>query len=349
MDALSEVLRVVRLSSAIFFNARFTAPWCFSSPAAASVMDILHPGAERLVVFHLLTEGECHLQIEGSPEVMLHAGNVIVFPHGDAHLMTSAPGVTPGGATDLQAILRRRPRMLRYGGGGAATRFVCGYLVCDPRLCRSILAALPQVLIVNLRTDGKTDWLEQSIQYAVDEAASPRPGGEGMLAKLSEVLFVETLRRYIAQLPNEQTGWLAGLRDRPVARALALMHERPAHDWTLEELARECGTSRSVLSERFSHFVAQSPMGYLTRWRMALAANLLRNSSMSLCRVGEEVGYPTDTAFSRAFRREFGVPPATWRRRELRPQAAAPAAAPQAKYVAVAATPISQPGPAAPP
>lgn len=342
MDALSEVLRVVRLSSAIFFNAQFTAPWCFSSPSAASVTDILHPGAEQLVVFHLLTEGECHLQIDGTPETVLHAGDVIVFPHGDAHLMASAPGVAPGGATDLPALLKRRPRMLRYGGGGAATRFVCGYLVCDPRLCRSIFLALPQVLIVSLRNDGKKDWLEHSIHYAVAEAASPRPGGEGVLAKLSEVLFVETLRRYIARLPPEQTGWLAGLRDRPVASALALMHERPAHDWTLEELARECGTSRSVLSERFSHFVAQSPMGYLTRWRMALAANLLRNSSMSLCRISAEVGYQTDTAFSRAFRREFGVPPATWRRRQLHAPKV-PGAAPAAMPV-VAGASASRPG-----
>ncbi len=316
MDALSEVLRVVRLSSAIFFNARFTAPWCFSSPAAADVMQTLHPGAERLVVFHLLTEGQCHVQIEGIPTSRLNAGDVIIFPHGDAHLMASALGVAPAGPTDLQAILKRRPRLLQYGGGGEVTRFVCGYLVCDPRLCRSILMALPPMLIVSLRTDGVKDWLEQSIHYAVAEAASPRPGGEGVLAKLSEVLFVETLRRHIAQMPVEQTGWLAGLRDRLVGKALALMHERPAQAWTLESLAREAGTSRSVLAERFHHFVGQAPMSYLTQWRMALAANLLRNSSLGMDQIAAEVGYSADTAFSRAFRREFGAPPASWRRQQ---------------------------------
>lgn len=321
MDALSEVLRVVRLSSAIFFNARFTAPWCFSSPAAADVMQTLHPGAERLVVFHLLTEGQCHVQIEGSPPQVLNAGDVIIFPHGDAHLMASALGVAPAGPTDLQAILKRRPHLLKYGGGGEATRFVCGYLVCDPRLCRSILNALPPMLIVSLRTDGEKDWLEQSIHYAVAEAASPRPGGEGVLAKLSEVLFVETLRRHIAQLPAEQTGWLAGLRDRLVGKALALMHERPQEAWTLEGLAREAGTSRSVLAERFSHFVGQAPMSYLTHWRMALAANLLRHSAMGMDQIAAEVGYSTDTAFSRAFRREFGMPPASWRRQQSGPSA----------------------------
>lgn len=324
MDALSEVLRVVRLNSAIFFNARFTAPWCFASPTAGSVTQTLHPGAEQLVVFHLLTEGSCHVQIDGMPDALLNAGDVIVFPQGHAHLMASERGVAPAAPADLQAILRRRPRMLQFGGGGESTRFVCGYLVCDPRLCRSIFLALPPVVIVSLRSNGQKDWLEQSIQYAVGEAASPRPGGEGVLGKLSEVLFVETLRRYITQLPAEQRGWLAGLRDRVVGKALSLMHERPAQEWTLETLARESGTSRSVLAERFTHFVAQSPMSYLTRWRMALAANLLRNSGMGLGDIAQEVGYNTDTAFSRAFRREFGTPPASWRRRQRLP---APAAA----------------------
>lgn len=316
MDALSEVLRVVRLNSAVFFNARFTAPWCFSSPAADSVMQTLHPGAEQLVVFHLLTEGQCHVEVDGRQRAVLRAGDVVIFPQGDAHHMASAPGVAPAAPGDLQAILRRRPRMLQYGGGGETTRFICGYLVCDPRLCRSIFMALPQVVVVSLRAQGEQDWLEQSIRYAVAEAASPRPGGEGVLAKLSEVLFVEALRRYIAQLPPEQTGWLAGLRDRVVGKALALMHERPAHAWTLETLAREAGTSRSVLAERFSHYVSQSPMGYLTRWRLALAANMLRTSSLDLSRIAQEVGYGTDTAFSRAFRREFDMPPAAWRRNE---------------------------------
>jgi AraC-like DNA-binding protein len=329
MDALSEVLRVVRLNSAVFFNARFTAPWCFSSPAAASVMQTLHPGAEQLVVFHLLTEGSCHVEVEGQPPVLLNAGDVIIFPQGHAHLMASTPGVQPAAPADLTAILRRRPRMLQYGGGGEPTRFICGYLVCDPRLCRSIFLALPPVVVVSLRVNGQMNWLEQSIRYAVAEAASPRPGGEGVLGKLSEVLFVEALRSYIAQLPPEQTGWLAGLRDRVVGKALALMHERPAEPWTLESLAKEAATSRSVLAERFSHFVAQSPMSYLTRWRLALASNLLRSSSMDLSRIAQEVGYGTDTAFSRAFRREFGMPPAAWRRQAQQPAAALPAAQPE--------------------
>lgn len=313
MDALSEVFRVVRLNSAVFFNARFSAPWCFSSPEASSVMQILHPGAERLVIFHLLTEGECRVEVEGAPPGVLRAGEIIVFPHGDAHLMASAPDVPPGPPADLPSLLRRGPRELRFGGGGAATKFICGYFSCDPRLCRPILNALPRVLTVSLRGQGEPGWLESSIRYAVAEAASLRPGGAGVLAKLSEVLFIETLRRHMERLPPEHTGWLAGVRDRVVGRALALMHARPAHSWTVETLAGECIISRSVLAERFTHYVGQSPMHYLTRWRMALAAGMLQTSSLSITHVAQDVGYATDPAFSRAFRREFGVPPAAWR------------------------------------
>ncbi|MES2633019.1 MAG: AraC family transcriptional regulator [Pseudomonadota bacterium] len=320
MDALSEVLRVVRLNSAVFYNARFSAPWCFSAPAASTVMHTLQPGAERLVIFHLLTEGQCRLEVEGLPPATLQAGDVIVFPHGDAHLMSSAPDVQPAPPADLVTLLRRGPREVRFGGGGDKTRFICGYLSCDPRLCRPILTALPRVVRVNLRGQDDPGWLELSIRYAVAEAAAARPGGAGVLAKLSEVLFVETLRRYMAQLPAEQTGWLAGVRDRVVGKALALMHAQPADAWTVETLARECGISRSVLAERFTHYVGQSPMHYLGRWRMALAAGMLRSSSSSISRVARDVGYETDPAFTRAFRREYGMPPAAWRGGASKPQ-----------------------------
>ena len=331
MDALSEVLRVVRLGSAVFFNARFTAPWCFASPEVSTVMQTLSPGSERLIIYHLVTEGRCTVFIEGIAPIELTAGDIIVFPHGQAHRMASSPSVVPGPPVDLNALLRRRPRMLRYGGGGDTTRFICGYLECDPRLCRPILNALPRVLKVGLRNQAGMDWLESSIRYAVAEAASPRPGGEGVLAKLSEVMVVETLRRYMSQLPPEQTGWLAGLRDRIVGKALSLLHENPAHPWTVESLARQSGASRSVMAERFAHYVGQTPISYLTRWRMALAANLLRTTSLSLTRIAQDVGYETDAAFSRAFRRELGLPPAAWRKQQLGRATTRPNATPTAQ------------------
>lgn len=315
MDALSEILRVVRLVGAIFINARFTAPWCYQSPCADVAAPLLEPGAERVVIFHLLTEGECFVEIADLPPIHLRAGDVVLFPKGDAHRMTSSPGLLPAkGGRSLDEVLARRPRQLAYGGGGPTTRLVCGYLACDARLARMLLAGLPSVVRVNVRGSNAGMWLESSVRYALDEARSPRPGGAGVLAKLSEVLFIEVLRLYMGDHSDGRTGWLAGLGDRIVGAALNEIHARPAHAWTLEELARASGTSRSVLAERFQHLVGSAPMQYLTQWRMLLAANILSRSNAPLARIAEDVGYQTDTAFSRAFRREFGAPPATWRR-----------------------------------
>ena len=177
-----------------------------------------------------------------------------------------------------------------------------------------LLAGLPPVVRVNVRGSNAGMWLVASVRYALAEARSPRPGGAGVLSKLAEVLFIEVLRLYMNEQAGDRTGWLAGLSDRVVGSALNALHQRPAQAWTLEELAREAGSSRSVLAERFQHLVGSSPMQYLTQWRMLLAANLLCRSNAPLARIAEDVGYQTDTAFSRAFRREYGAPPAAWRR-----------------------------------
>jgi AraC-like DNA-binding protein/mannose-6-phosphate isomerase-like protein (cupin superfamily) len=315
MDALSEVLKVLHFNSAIFFKARFTAPWCLASPHAEAVTHETEAG-RRLLFYHFFVDGSCTVELQGLPPLQVEAGDIVLFPHGDAHTMASSGTRELGPLLDVRTLLRDRPDELQLGGGGDATRIICGYLSCDPILCRPVLAALPKVVTVTLR-DEKTDWLERSFVYAVAEAARTEPGGEGVLAKLSEVLVVETLRRYAAQMPERQTGWLAGLRDRAVGRSLALMHEKPAHPWTIDSLAREAGTSRSVLADKFTHYVGQSPMQYLGKWRMALASNLLRRSASSLMQIALEVGYETDAAFSRAFKREFGMPPAAWRREHV--------------------------------
>ncbi|HEY6132888.1 MAG TPA: AraC family transcriptional regulator [Rubrivivax sp.] len=314
MDALSQTLRVVRLVGAIFINAKFTAPWCYQSPAADTAAPLLEPGAERVVIFHLVTEGECCVEMGEGPPVRLIAGDAVLFPQGDAHRMASQPGLQPAAGGRLSDVLSRRPRQLSYGGGGATTRLVCGYLACDARLARLLLAGLPPLVRVNVRGSNAGAWLEASVRYALAEARSPRPGGAAVLAKLSEVLFIEVLRLYMNEQGEGHTGWLAGVGDRIVGAALNALHKDPARAWTLEELAREAGTSRSVLAERFQQLVGSSPMQYLTQWRMLLAANMLSRSNAPLARIAENVGYQTDTAFSRAFRREYGSPPAAWRR-----------------------------------
>jgi AraC-like DNA-binding protein len=316
MDALSETLRVVRLVGAIFIHGRFTAPWCYQSPHADTAAPLLEPSAERVVIFHMITEGECFVEIDDVAPTHLIAGDAIIFPMGHAHLMTSQPGLTPASGARLDEVLSRRPRLLAYGGGGATTRLICGYLACDARLAQMLLSGLPPLVHVNVRGSNAGVWLETSLRYALAEARSPRPGGAGVLAKLAEVLFIEVLRIYMNEQHDEKnlTGWLAGVSDRIVGAALKSMHGTPAYPWTLEELARSAATSRSVLAERFQFLMGSSPMQYLAQWRMLLATNLLCRSNAPLARIAEEVGYQTDTAFSRAFRREFGLPPASWRR-----------------------------------
>jgi AraC-like DNA-binding protein len=321
MDALSETLRVLQLTGAFFIQARFTAPWCYQSPKTDTIAPLLEPNADRVVIFHLITQGECVVEMEGEAPLRLTAGDVVVFPQGDAHRMNSEVGLPPAQGQRLNELLARRPAQIMYGGGGAPTRLACGYLACDARSAQMLLGGLPKVLHVNVRGSSAGVWLEASVQYALAEARSPRPGGAGVLAKLAEVLFIEVLRSYLREHSEGHTGWLAGLSDRIVGGALNAMHRRPAHAWTLEELAREAGTSRSVLAERFQYLVGVAPMQYLTQWRMMMATHLLCRSKTPLARVAQEVGYQTDTAFSRAFRREYGMPPAAWRRSRVQQRA----------------------------
>jgi AraC-like DNA-binding protein len=315
MDTLSDVLRGVKLTGAVFLHAEFSAPWCVGVPPADMAAQFLMPSAEHLTRYHLVTEGRCGIKPDGDGSTTLDAGDVVVLPHGESHLIGSDLHIPPASMRTLaQPPGWNQLPLMRHGGGGETVKLVCGFLACDPRLCRPILTALPTLLKVNIRSTPAGAWIEDSIRYAADQAISPRPGGDALLAKLSEVLFVETLRAYLETLPPERTGWLAGLRDPLVGASLALMHARPAHAWTVELLAKQIGASRTVLADRFTHFIGEPPMHYLARWRLAVAADLLRTGGATLTRVAEAVGYQSEAAFNRAFKREYGVPPATWRR-----------------------------------
>lgn len=315
MDAFSEILSSVKLTGAVFFTAEFSAPWGFSAPASNKVTETIAPGAEYLVLYHLVIEGGALIELANGQCTELNPGDVVIFPHGDAHHMSSGKGAIPPFPNyGITAKIKSRDLSpLRAGGGGEISRFVCGYMSCDPHLCRPILSGLPAVVQVNIRADQSGHWLESSILHLVEEAASGRVGSEAMLAKLSEALFVDTLRRYVSGLPEQQTGWLAGTRDLIVGKSLALLHSRVAHPWTIANLAEEVGISRSALVERFTRYLAEPPMTYLTRWRLQLAARSLEKTSRGVAEIASDVGYESEAAFNRAFKREFGLPPGRYR------------------------------------
>jgi len=316
MEVLSEVLKAVKLDGALFYNAEFSAPWCARSIDARTVTSYLSPNSQHVIMFHLLTEGRGYAHVDGDDRpIPLNAGDIVIVPHGDGHILGNGPSVTAvDRAQVLEQVLSQGLKVSRMGGGGEITKFVCGFLSCDPELSRVFLGGLPSILKVSIRDDTSGQWLENSIRYSVDNADASRPGGEAVLAKLSEVLFVETLRRYIGLLPREQTGWLAGVRDPEIGKALALLHRKPAHPWTIATLANEVGISRSVLAERFRRYLSQTPMAYLSRWRLQLGAQMLKSTSRSVMEIAGEVGYESEPSFNRAFKREFGLPPARFRR-----------------------------------
>jgi AraC-like DNA-binding protein len=320
MDAFSEVLSGVRLKGAIFFSAEFSAPWRLSTPHCRVLASALAPGAPHIVIYHLVVAGSARVSVEGGPDIDLLPGDLVVFPHGDPHQLSAGSGTNlVESAAVLQKIATRNLSPMHAGGGGATTRFVCGYLTLDPLLCGPILESLPPILTVNVRTDRSGQWLEQSILHLVEEAASDRAGSDAMLAKLSEALFVDTLRRYVAGLPDQTTGWLAGARDAVVGKSLALLHRRAHHPWTIAGLAAEVGVSRSVLAERFTRYLSNPPMAYLSGWRLRLAAQALTSSPKGVADIAAAVGYESEAAFNRAFKRAFGVPPARYRRQSRKP------------------------------
>jgi AraC-like DNA-binding protein len=320
MDAFSEVLSGVRMKGAMFFSAEFSAPWRLSTPHCRVLASTLAPGAPHLMMYHLVVDGSARASVQGGPDVDLSPGDLVVFPHGDPHHLSGGSGTNPvDAAAVLRKIATRDLSPMQAGGGGATTRFVCGYLTFDPLLCGPILESLPPMLKVNIRTDRSGHWLEQSILHLLDEAASDRAGSDAMLAKLSEALFVDTLRRYVAGLPDQTIGWLAGARDPVVGKSLALLHSRAHHSWTIAELASEVGVSRSALVARFTRYLSDSPMAYLTGWRLRLAAQALTSTPKGVADIAAAVGYESEAAFNRAFKRAFGLPPARYRRQSRNP------------------------------
>jgi AraC-like DNA-binding protein len=315
-DTLSEVLRAVRLNGAVFFAIDAASPWVAEAPPAREVGHHLLPGAEHVIEYHVVTHGACWGGIVGEPPVRLEAGDVIAFPQGDAHIMSSAPGMRGGLQAEAYRTVRdnrRLPVRIDIGDGGSdPARLICGFLGCDARPFNPLLATLPRTL--HVRPDAAGGLLGRLVELALVESETPRAGGECILSRLSELLFVELVRRYLSTLPPDSVSWLAAVRDENIGRVLGKLHNRPTHDWTLDELAREVGMSRSALAERFAQFVGVPPMQYLAQWRMQLASSLLSATTLSLAEIAERVGYGSEAALSRAYKRWVGVSPGEWRR-----------------------------------
>jgi AraC-like DNA-binding protein len=315
-DVLSDVLRAVRLTGAVYFDFELSSPWVVEAPPSREIVGKVMPGAQRVIEYHLIARGTGWGHAIGHEPVRLQEGDLIIFPQGDAHVLSSAPGMrTSPNMEPLARASTPLPMFYELGGGGPErARIVCCFLGCDERPFNPLLTALPAVLHLSAAgPNATTGWLGTLLSIAAKESGSGRAGGENVLGRLSELMFVETIRHYLETLPPAETGWLAGLRDPMVGQALAVLHREPREPWTVERLARVVGLSRSVLAERFTVMIGQPPMQYLALWRMQLASRLLLEGR-PVASVANAVGYESEAAFSRAFKKLVGRPPATWRR-----------------------------------
>jgi AraC-like DNA-binding protein len=318
MDILSDVLQSVRLTGAIFFDIQASEPWVAETPAGETIVGAMFPGSEHLICYHVITEGSCWACMPGEPPLRLSAGDIIVLPHGDTHVLSSTPGLRRTPDMTMYRMPRdgQLPVSISMGDpkGGEPVHFVCGFLGCDARPYNPLLTALPRTIVIKDHTGSV---LASYVRSAVAESKDTRIGGQCVLGRLSELMFVHVVRRYLETLPEERTDWLAGLRDPFVGRALAACHGNPSRAWTIESLARQAGLSRSALAERFTQFIGQPPMQYLTNWRMQLAANHLLGGVENVAAIANRVGYESEAAFSRAFKKVVGAPPSQWRKHRL--------------------------------
>jgi AraC-like DNA-binding protein len=318
MDPLSDVLRAVRLSGAFFYSVEATHPWSVSARASAELAPRILPHAEHLIPYHVVMSGSCWGGLHGEQQVLLEPGDAILFPQGDAHLMCSLAGHRVGDDV-LGASLTWQNTVVRLGGrGGTRVTLMCGFLGCDARPYNPLLSALPRMLHAK-RVIGPGDWLAAFPGLVVSQPEGEQAGRAAMVTRMAELMFVEVVRRHLATLPPQESGWLAGLRDPVVTQALAQLHATPGEPWTLDRLARAVATSRTRLAERFTRVVGVPPMQYLAKWRLQLAAERLARDAGKVAAIGEWVGYGSEAAFSRAFKRETGVSPAEWRRRHTAP------------------------------
>lgn len=314
-DLLSDLLSTVRISGAVLFRAEFREPWAIAVCDGAHLARALPFRTERVIPFHVIATGSCWLDV-GGQRTWLSAGQAFLLPYGDGHTLG---GKEPAPIVPEYSVLPPPPwyeaQFLRHGGTGALTEIICGFVHCEEPIFDPFLRGLPTLLHANPAGGAAAQWLETTIGFTADEARGAPPGARSILSRLTELMFVEVLRSHLRALSPGQVGWLAALNDSVVGPALRCLHAAPREEWTVTRLARSCGVSRTVLAERFTHLLEQPPMQYLTRWRLQIAAQLLKARDKPVKVVAAEAGYESEFAFSRAFKRVFGLPPADWRRR----------------------------------
>jgi AraC-like DNA-binding protein len=316
LDPLSDVLRSVRLMGGVFIDAHFTAPWCIATDLTLkNCRQFLEQPAQlvQLIAYHVVIEGKLLVSMAGEPATEVCAGEIVLFPRNDRHVMASGPGMEPVSVAKLiQRSASGGLTRLTHGGGGAPTHIVCGFLGSEEGY-NPLIASLPRVLTLDVRQGMSRDWIEASVRFAATELAEGKLATSSVMSRLSELLFVEAVRNYSSRLGDQAVGWLKGLRDPQVGRALALMHQRIGEPWSAEVLAKEAALSRSAFMDRFTSLVGMPPIRYLTVWRLEIAKLQLRETAQSIGQLAHSVGYESEEAFSRAFKREKGASPVHWR------------------------------------
>lgn len=317
-DLLTDLLRSLNLSGMVLFRAEFRDPWSVVTPDACQLAESLPLSTEQIIQFHVVAEGECWIQLGEDEPLHLQAGDAVLLPYGNDHLLR---GERDSGTVAIASLFPPQPwtqiPVIAHGETGAVTQLICGFLHCDELLFNPLHLNLPTLMHVRPTSAPDDMWLETSIRYLIHESENPRPGGDYILSRLTELMFIEVLRRHIRTLSSEEIGWLAALNDAVVGKALKWLHSAPAEDWTVDELARKVGVSRTVLADRFKRLLDKPPMQYLAQWRLMMAARLLRTSDDNIKTIVSHVGYESEAAFNRAFKRMFGVPPASWRKLEV--------------------------------
>jgi AraC-like DNA-binding protein len=313
MDPLTEVLRSVRLTGGVFLDARFTAPWCVFTKLDGEDCKLFLATPTQMIAYHFIIDGTLLVTVEGEPTIEVRAGEILLLPRNNAHTLASAPGLKPKSARELiRPSADGGLARISHGGGGEAVHLVCGFLASE-ELYNPLIATLPRILKLDVRQGTSRDWVEASVRFAAGELTEGRLASSSVMSRLSELLFVEAVRNYSSTLGGQQAGWLKGLADPHVGRALALIHHNPSAPWSAEALAREVALSRSAFVDRFTTLVGMPPIRYLTVWRLQTAKLNLRETRTTIAQLAQSVGYESEEAFSRAFKREFGQPPARWR------------------------------------